>query len=331
MSTRLTWVHPRLVASVDPPPRTWLHRSPDGGWLLIHWETGRLVFLDPELNGPVHELTLAGWPPGRLGTWILAVAPDRSAIAVVSHRGIAVHDAAGRPLWRRDHHIEPAQLPCIPGCHLDRAGRLWAYLPAGDPDLLVVHDARTGVQIARTGLDSDVGAGSFLSHPDHPDALGLQVTMGQDGSISWRAGVEGGGIALQRAGSECLTDTLPGGRYLAVPHDDLDDGITVRRWADGTVLARRPLDGLAKHVAGEALVETGASVGADHVLVAVFDPEDPDEAEHHALLAAGTLETVAWLDYGAPMRVYSIVGAHGPRWLTHQGPDQPAELWELPT
>ena len=328
-------MHPRLVASLvaalELPPHSWLHRSPDGGWLLIRWDTGHLTFLDADLNGPVHELTLTDWPPGRLGTWVLAVAPDRSAVAVVSHSGISVHDGSGRRRWHRAHRIEPKQLPCIPACHLDGENRLWAYLPSGDPDLLVVHDAGPGKEIARTALASDVGGGSFLHHPDHPDALGLQVAMGQDGSISWWAAVLGNDLDLRRAASECLTDTLPGGRYLAVPHDDLDDGITVRRWDDGSVLARRPLDDLTRHVVGEEVfVEVGVTVGSDHVIAAVYDPEDPEEAEHHVLLAAGTLETVAWLDYGEPVRVYSIAGAQGRRWLTHEGADQPAKLWELP-
>jgi hypothetical protein len=323
-------VHPCLVRSLDIPPHTWLHRSPDGGWLLIHWDTGRLAFLDGDLRGPVHELTLPDWPPGRLGTWVLTVAPDRSAVAVVSYGGIAAYDASGRPVWRREHHIEATQLPCTPACHLDGDGRLWAYLPAGDPDLLVVHDARTGDEIARTALGSTVGGGSFVHHPDRPDALGLEVAMGQDGSISWWATVDGGRVDLRKADGECLTGTLPGGRYLAVPHDDLDDGITVRRWDDSAVLARRELDELTRHVTDEGgLIETGATIGPDHILLGVCDPEDPDEAEHHVLLAADTLETVAWLDYGTPMRMYSIAGAHGRRWLTQQGAGEPAHLWEL--
>jgi hypothetical protein len=323
-------VHPRVVvnavASVELPHHTWLHRSPDGGWLLIHWDTGRLALLDAELTGPVHELTLPDWPPGRLGSWALAVAPDRSVAAVVSQRATAVYDAAGRPLWHRGHHVGPDAVGCVPACHLDGDGRLWAYLP----DQLLVHDARTGDQIARADLDCGAGAGSFLPHPDHPDTIGVEVATGEDGTIGWRARVEGGAVMLDRIGGGCLTDTLPGGRYLAIPDDDLDDGVTVRRWTDGAVLARRPLDDLATRVADEALVETGTTIGARHVLVAVNDPEDPDESEHHVVLAADTLETVAWLDYGAPMRVYSIVGGNGPRWLTHEGPDRPAHLWELP-
>jgi hypothetical protein len=323
-------VRPRLVRSLDLPPHTWLHRSPDGGWLQIHWDTGRLAFLDADLHGPVHELTVPDWPPGRLGTWVLAVAPDRSAVAVVSYGGTAAYETDGRPLWRRDHHIEATQLPCTPACHLDGAGRLWVYLPAGDPDLLVVHDTRTGDEIARVALESTVGGGSFVHHPDRPDVLGLEVAMGQDGSISWWASVTGGELLLRRASSECLTGTLPGRRYLAVPHDDLDDGITVRRWDDGTVLARRELDELTRHVADNGLVETGAAVGPDHVLLGVCDPDDPDEAEQHVLLTSHTLDTVAWLDYGTPMRMYSIAGAQGPRWLTQQGTGEPAHLWELP-
>jgi hypothetical protein len=98
------------------------------------------------------------------------------------------------------------------------------------------------------------------------------------------------------------------------------------------VLARRPLAGLTAHVGDEGvLIESGATVGADHVLLAVADPEDPDEVEHHVLLDAGTLETVGRLDYGSPMRIYSLVGAQGARWLTQEGPDEPARLWELPS
>ena len=94
-------MHPRLVASLDLPPHTWLHRSPDGGWLLIRWDTGQLTFLDADLRRPIHELTLGDWPPGRLGTWVLAVGPDRSAVAVVSHTGISLHDGSGRARWHR--------------------------------------------------------------------------------------------------------------------------------------------------------------------------------------------------------------------------------------
>jgi hypothetical protein len=159
---------------------------------------------------------------------VLAVAPDRSAVAVVSHGGISVHDGSGRPRWQRAHRIEPKQLALHSGVPLRRRPALGRTCRRATRICSSSTTARHREEIARTALASDVGGGSFLHHPDHPDALGLQVAMGQDGSISWWAAVLGNDVDLRRAASECLTDTLPGGRYLAVPHDDLDDGVTVR-------------------------------------------------------------------------------------------------------
>ncbi|WP_281904619.1 hypothetical protein [Phytohabitans aurantiacus] len=294
------------------------------GWLNTDAEAGLLRSFDtrlrpccqipvPDLDGDVHA----------------SAASDGSRFALVGVDGVTVINEAGRPLWHRPERIAAPYQRRQPSGHFDSQGRLWAYLPGRDDELAVL-DPVDGSLIARTRLDTYQGAATFLNHPDGWH-IGVTVAMGQDGTTSFWARLDGDRIHLRSVSGEILADIASTGDwYIDLPHRG--DQIAVRDVADGTARISCFARDVPRfvHPVGYILNSAATLVTDEYLLVGV-EPDDCDGDEQHLLLATDTLTHLATIDYPQPMFLNSITHAGGNgRWLTHNWTTGTSQLWSLP-
>jgi hypothetical protein len=285
------------------------------------------------------------------GRFDATVSMDGSLAAFTSLARTVVTAADGTIRWEREFVIEHQGMPQNPAVHIDRAGRLWLYMPDGDH--IAVFDAQTGDEIDRTGLSSCIGAGEFVAHPDGVH-LGLSVAQGQDGTNSYWLHLDEGRIVVRDLPGETLASIAPSGvHYLDLPH--VDTQLAIRRFVDDHVFASCAADaipGFDPHArsgfddgvpdadddasgwgrSGYGLNDgAGAYLDDGHVLVGVFTGAyDKDETELHLVLSTRSLRWVSTVDYGqsgAPV-ANSIVRGHDGRWLTYDWRAGVASLWE---
>jgi hypothetical protein len=213
-----------VIRAPLPSRPAWL----PSGYTVLDPSGHHLVLLDRAL-APVARVP-APASDGQPG-W--AVSADGSLAAVAGLDRTAVMTADGTVAWQRESVIKRQGLPQTPAVHIDRDGRLWLYVPDGDH--IAVLDARTGEEIDRRGLNSCIGAGEFVAHPDGVH-LGLSVAQGQDGTNSYWLRLDESGIVVRELPGEALAGVAPSGaHYLDLPH--LGAQLAVRRFADDHVLA----------------------------------------------------------------------------------------------
>lgn len=316
-------MRPELIAELPLPSRGGITHVDDIGWLVTHPADQVVTILGPHLR----TVTRIHVPTGAMR--FQASVNDRY-LAVVTLDGLAVLDREGEVLWRRGLTIERAGLPCEPNCYLNAHGVLWVYLPNGDE--LAAFDAATGNKIDRAPLESDVGAACFWPHPDRK-RLGLHVAMGQDGSLSWLAWMDAGRIMRRGCPGECLTGfTSTGERYLALPHEGGE--IAIRDVATGAAVVACAADNIPGYQCGHdyTLMEAGALICDDFVLVAVADTGNFDAGtEGHLLLSTRALRWQASVDYAQSMTHNSIAATDGHgSWITAGHRDEVVRLWQLP-
>jgi hypothetical protein len=309
-----------MIAGVVLPPVDWISHIAGVGWVAIHPAESSATVLDAELR-VVARFDV----PVQAQRFMVSV--NQRHLAAVTLEELVVCDRLGRVLWRREHSIPCAGLPCAPNCHLDPQGVLWVYLPAGDE--LVAYDAATGVEVDRVQLDSSVGAAYFFPHPDGK-RLGLHVGMGQNTPLSHRAWLADGRIQGRNLPGAFLNGfTSTGDRYLALPHSDLPE-IAIRDVSTGAIIVACGTTEIPGYTgdSGYHLMEAAALVSDDLVLAAVSTDGDGD-FENHFLLSARSLRWQADIDYGLDMTQNAIAAANGQgRWLT-RGPDSTVRLWQL--
>ncbi|BCJ69139.1 hypothetical protein [Polymorphospora rubra] len=315
-------MRPQLLAETSVPAARDVTYVDGVGWVVPQADGQAVTVLDDLLRPTARIPVPAGGAPFE------ASVGDRH-VAVVTLDHLAVVDLAGNLLWRRDQPVEAVGMPCTPNCHLDTRGMLWVYLPDGDH--LAVFDAASGREIDRVELASQIGAATFWPHPDRT-RVGLHVVMGQDGSYSWLVDLDGDRIVCRELAGECLSGFTSGGdRYLAMPHVDGELGI--HDVATGTVVAGCAADGIPGYPTDPEyiLIEAGAVVDDDLVIVGVNTDEYETDTEEHLLLSTRDLRHVATVDYGQPMTTYAIRPAGGSgRWLTTGHDGDVVRLWQLP-
>ncbi|MEV4135176.1 hypothetical protein AB0J72_23755 [Dactylosporangium sp. NPDC049742] len=149
-------MRPVLIAEVDLAPMGWVSQVAAAGWMVTHPAESSVTVLDTGLRIVV-RLDV----PVQAHRFMASI--DQRHFAAVTLDELVVCDRSGRVLWRREHSIPRAGLPCEPNCHLDAHGVLWVYLPAGDE--LVAYDAATGEEFDRVRLGLLGGRGLLLSSP----------------------------------------------------------------------------------------------------------------------------------------------------------------------
>jgi hypothetical protein len=316
------------------------------GFAVLDQPGHQLLVLDPKLAivaripAPISDDRFNG-----------TVSTDGSLAAFASLDRTVVTDADGNIRWQQEFAIKRQGLPQMPAVHIDRAGRLWLYVPDGDH--IAVFDARTGDEIDRTGLSSCIGAGEFVAHPGGVH-VGLCVSQGQDGTNSYWLDLDEGRIVQRELPGETLAGiTRSGHHYLDLPH--VDTRIAIRRFVDDAIVASC----VADEIPGFELHDrsgfdndepdpdadaswrarpgyqpndgAGAFLNDDYVLVGVFtDAYDEDETELHLILSRRSLRWVSTVDYGqhGPPAANSIVRGHHDHWLTYDWRAGVATLWE---
>lgn len=175
-----------------------------------------------------------------------------------------------------------------PSCLLSLDGRVvWVYRPdamAGrdQPDSYVALDAETGATIARADLET-VGHGSLqLRHPASDQVL-FDVGEGQDGSVVYRAALDGDRIDLFRYPwtDRCLIGLSPDGRqFMTVEHGQAD--VAFHAYPQGEVQLELSVDAFG-HDPDEVYVEwTGGYLTRDTAIVTlVGETEDEQEWSRH--------------------------------------------------
>jgi hypothetical protein len=310
-----------MIADVVLPPSGWISHIAGVGWLVTHPADRSATIL----NGDLSVVARVDVPV--TAQHVVASVSERH-LAAVTLDELVVCDRSGRVLWRREHVIPRAGLPCEPNCHLDARGALWVYLPAGDE--LAVHDAATGEKIDSTRLDSSVGAAGFWPHPDRK-RIGLHVAMGQDTPLSHLAWLEDGRIQGRNLPGEFLNGfTSNGERYLALPHDVRE--ITIRDLATGMAMVSCDSENIPGYDCdgNYRLMEAAALVSDDFVLAAVNTDDFASDFEEHLLLSTRSLRWQATADYGRDMTQNAIAATDGHgRWIT-TGQDTTVRLWQLP-
>ncbi|SNR92155.1 hypothetical protein SAMN06264365_107163 [Actinoplanes regularis] len=310
-----------MIADVALPPVRSISQAAGVGWLVTHAAESSATVLDAGLR-----IVTRFDAPVRAQRF-MASAGQRH-LAAVTLDELVVCDHLGQVLWRREHSIPRAGLPCTPNCHLDAQGVLWVYLPTGDE--LVAYDAATGAELDRARLDSSVGAAYFFPHPDG-ERLGLHVGMGQDAPLSHLAWLAGGRIHGRDLPGPFLNGfTSAGDRYLALPHGDVAE-IAMRTVSTGAIVVARGSTEIEGRTgdSDHRLMEAAALVSDDFVLVAVNTDDDGD-FERHLLLSTRSLRWQADVDYDLDMTQNAIAATDGQgRWLT-RGPDATVRLWQLP-
>ncbi|MEU7650789.1 hypothetical protein AB0C42_15580 [Micromonospora taraxaci] len=310
-----------MIADVALPPVGWISEVAGVGWMVTHPTESSATILDTDLR------VVTGFDvPVQAQRFMASV--NQRHLAAVTLDELVVCDRHGQVLWRREHTLPCAGLPCVPNCHLDAEGVLWVYLPAGDE--LVAYDAATGAELDRARLDSSVGAAYFFPHPDGK-RLGLHVAMGQDTPLSHLAWLADGRIQGRNLPGAFLHGfTSTGDRYLALPHSDVPE-IAIRDVSTGAIVVACGSTELPGYNGDSdySLMEAAALVSDDFVLVAVNTDDDGD-FENHLLLSTRGLRWQADVDYGLDMTQNAIAAPDGQgRWLT-KGPDATVRLWQLP-
>ncbi|GAA4607912.1 hypothetical protein GCM10023107_83930 [Actinoplanes octamycinicus] len=311
-----------MIAEVALPPTSGIIHVAGIGWLATHRAARSVSVLDAGLR-------VVTQVPIPVAAHQFEASVSEHHLAAVTLDELVVCDRLGRPLWRREHSIPRAGLPCRPNCHLDSQGNLWVYLPAGDE--LVTYAAATGAELDRIRLASEVGVAYFFPHPDGR-RLGLHVAMGQDTPLSHLAWMSDGRIHGRDVPGAFLNGfTSSGDRYLATPHADVPE-LAIRDLSTGAVVvACDPAEIAGYHNAGDyRLADDPALVNDDLVLVAVNTDGFATAFQDHLLLSTRSLRWQADVDYGGTMTPETFAATDGQgRWVT-RAPGGVARLWQLP-
>ncbi|MER5381932.1 hypothetical protein ABT040_16865 [Streptomyces sp. NPDC002688] len=197
--------------------------------------------------------------------------------------------ADGTELWRSDLRPLSDRLHGHwPGCALSLDEReVWVYRPdamAGrnGPDRWVVLDARTGATVAGVDLET-VGHGGQQYRNASDGHILLDVGEGQDGSVIYRAALDGAEVRLTRYPwpDRCLIDLAPDGRqFMTVDHGQADVAFHNYPAGDTTLVLTADAFG---HEAEDAYIEwSGGYLTPDSALITIaceIDPEDDEDLD----------------------------------------------------
>ncbi|MGC5396994.1 hypothetical protein ACPXCP_14755 [Streptomyces sp. DT20] len=210
-----------------------------------------------------------------------------------------------------------------PGCALSPDGRtVWVYRPdamagRGDGDQWVVHDADSGVVVARRELET-VGHGAF--HHVHPGdgSVYLDIGEGQDGSVILRG--TGGAdsepeFVTYPWPDRCLIDLAPSGQqFMTVDHGQAD--VAFHGHPGGDVLFVLPVEAFG-YDPEESFVEWSGGYLTEDTAVVTLGGESQDEEEwsrHHLVdVRTGTLSGELTVGVSNP---YELVLLGDGSWLT---------------
>ncbi|MEU5958267.1 hypothetical protein [Streptomyces sp. NPDC047525] len=186
-----------------------------------------------------------------------------------------------------------------PGCALSQDGRtVWVYRPdamagRGSGDQWVVHDADSGVVLARRELET-VGHGAV--HYVHPadGSVYLDIGEGQDGSVILR-GVAGAdsepGFVTYPWPDGCLIGLAPSGQqFMTVDHGQAD--VAFHDHPSGDVLFTLPVEAFG-YDPEESFVEWSGGYLTEDTAIVTLGGESQDEDEwfryHLVDLRTGTI------------------------------------------
>ncbi|MFE7335068.1 MULTISPECIES: hypothetical protein [Streptomyces] len=256
-----------------------------------------------------------------------AVRHDLERVVYTTLNGVVCLTRAGDPVWASD--FEPrsdVRHGHRPGCALSADGRtVWVYRPdamagrAGE-DQWVVHDADSGVVLARRELGT-VGHGG--GHHVHPvdGSVYLDIGEGQDGVVVLRGTAEvvgGDGTAAFTTypwHDRCLIDLAPSGRqFMTVDHGQAD--VSFHRHPDGEVLFTLPVESFG-YDPEETFLEWSGGYLTEDTAVVTLGGESEDEEEwfrHHLVdVRTGTPGGAITVEATGP---YEMVPLGDGSWLT---------------
>ncbi|MFF7051680.1 hypothetical protein ACFY94_25310 [Streptomyces griseorubiginosus] len=295
-------------------------------------------------DGQIHAYVVDS---GAHGTLVPAVvfrplADDEVVASVVRHdlervvyttlNKVVCLTGAGDLVWASD--FEPhsdVRHGHRPGCALSLDGRtVWVYRPdamagrAGG-DQWVVHDAETGVILARRELET-VGHGAF--HFVHPvdGSVYLDIGEGQDGSVIVRGSAVGADSEPEFVpfpwSDRCLIDLAPSGRqFMTVDHDQTD--VAFHTHLDGDVLFTLPVEAFG-YDPEACFVEWSGGYLTDDTAVVTLGGAGEDEEEwfrHHLVdVRTGTVGGEFTADVSNP---YALVPLGDGSWLTDSAEGHP--------
>ncbi|NUW05213.1 hypothetical protein [Streptomyces sp. CAI 127] len=253
-----------------------------------------------------------------------AVRQDLERVVYTTLNGVVCLTRAGDLMWASD--FEPrsdVRHGHRPGCVLSLDGRtVWVYRPdamagRGSGDQWVVHDADSGVVLARRQLET-VGHGAF--HHLHPvdGSIYLDIGEGQDGSVILRGTVGADGepeFVTCPWQDRCLIDLAPSGhQFMTVDHGQAD--VAFHDHPNGDVLFTLPVEAFG-YDPEESFVEWSGGYLTEDTAIVTLGGESQDEEEwfrHHLVdVRTGTLSSEFTVEASNP---YELVPLGDGSWLT---------------